>query len=579
MLKGLDAEGGRRHSPVDGEGTFRPGGRADSPGAGSSNPQPHPLFAQSAGSLAGSPHSAKFGHRSRGSTDSVSSNLATRGSVIPDEAGQLGQLMRGGMNINEIISSRNNDSRRFGHEGGRPTPLEIAGGDRSAGSSEPPSSAKDSKSFLSFLSRKKKQREDGALHSPDDLESPTSPGLHFKPHSLGSRGNPSETSLDVRPASSLGPHDTNDVDGPIVRQSRAGRTFILATMDGWNYRMCDITDGESPAELRQIICANLGLMDAGHTQMYLTELGKFEHDEPLDDQKLLAQKRVKGDSVGSLKFFVRPVGYMSHDEAHAASLDMTLGVPTDEGQDRTNGSRNRSSSSPPSARQNAGIGDRLGDTSLNHEANQYRVEMERKQKEYLAKRKQAAAIRDGQPSPDSANGFSIAGRSVDFDQPRQSPYEEKKPEQLFPARKPPAPPSDPSATLIKANSLSKRGGLYQQRSSTGFDGYGLRRPPTLSEESPQEMSEKKSKKPASPGVGGIGAALATMGRGLGAIGQSTAAGRQQPGATQSSNNPVPGEDEQGKEPRIFGVYGSQHTRVLLVCSGRSSGYREQITGG
>ena len=531
MLKHIDTDGLRRHSPVDSDSAHHrtQGPRSGSPSA-SPKPQPQAMFSQTSAS----PHSAKFGHRSRNSTDSVSSNAAIYGSGVPPEASQL---LRSGMSINEIISRSSEgrgDGRRPGQDGGRPSPQSSNFGDQSAGPGEPPSSARDKdKGFLSFLHRKKKQKEDGAFPSPDDLESPTSPQLHFKPHSLGSNaGNASEASLEIQPGSAH--YDGSDALSQKTRSPRPGRLFILATMDGWNYRMCDLTEGETPKELRQIICASLGLMDAENTQIYLTELGKFEHDQALDDQKLVTQKRTKADSYGTLKFYVRPSGYIAQGTGDLNGVPASLAPGTPLLQPSDGVSRARSSSSPPSARQNI-TGERV-DEKLYQEANEYRAEMERKQREYLAKRRQ---VKDA-TTPDSANGYSITGRSVDFDQPRNSPFEEKRMDQLLPARKPPAPPSDPSATLTKVNSLRRT----VPRSNSGISTYNQRRPPTLSEESAQEGDDRG--KPTSPNPGGIGAALVGMGRGLSAIGQSTANGRQYAGGSGHPQQAARDEQERGK---------------------------------
>ncbi|RBQ76346.1 hypothetical protein VDGD_00874 [Verticillium dahliae] len=515
LLKSADSDSLRRHSPSSTDAERRTDSPLESPNP---HPQPQPLFAQSTGALSASPRTTKFGHRYRNSTDSVSSNLAIYGSGVPPGASQL---LRSG-NLNEIISTSPRDGPNGG--GSRPSPQDSG--------SEPPS-AKDPKSKFSFLSRKKKQqqRDDGTLASAhDDFESPTSPNYLFKVNSFGSKsGNASDGSpdLSLHPPSSFGLPDMTTYE--TQAQSPRQRIFVLATMDGWNYRMCDITDGETPTELRQIICAGLGLMDAQTTQLYTTELGVFNHDEPLDDQRLLTQKQHKADAVGTLKLFVRPSGYIAQGpiDPNGVPASLAPGTPMDTTSssgthDRLNGPRTRSSSSPPTSRQNTVSGERPDGKALAQEASEYRAEMERKQREYLAKRRQVAAMKDN-PSPDTGTAggyYGIAGRSVDFDQPRNSPFEEKKPDQLFPARKPPAPPSDPSATLIKANSLSKKTG-HQLRTSTGSDAYHhARRPSTLVEEGPgaHEMSEKGKKKPPSPAMGGIGAALASMGRGLGAIG-------------------------------------------------------------
>ncbi|KAF6809421.1 map kinase kinase kinase [Colletotrichum sojae] len=503
ILKQIDIDGSRRHSPNASEpgDTFRPPPplRTDSPNS-SPKPQSASLFPSSAGNLSASPHATKFGHRSRNSTDSVSSNAAIYGSGIPPEASQM---LRSGMNISDMIqaSRSNTEIRRLGQDGGRPSPQE-SNGDRSAGT-EPPSSAKDSKSFLSFLSRKKKQKEDG-FPSPDDMESPTSPALNFKSHSFGSRfGNNSETSLDL----------LHEKDSAKSRRPGPGRTYVLATLDGHNYRMCDITEAESAADLRLTVCSNLGLTDA---QIYLTELGKFDHDQPLDDQKLVTHRKVRADATGTLKFFLRPASNGAA-KANGAPSHTSL---DQEAYNRLNGvSRTRSSSSPPTSRQNTMTGERVDDKMLAQEANEYRAEMERKQREYLEKRRRVA-MQDG--SGNSAQEgvstpYGIHGRTVDFDQPRQSPYEDKKPDMLFPVRKPPAPPSDPSATLLKANSLSRKTGRSMRSSAEGVP--APRRPSTLFEdmELPGQNQDKKKKTNSQP-AGGIGAALVGMGRGLGAVG-------------------------------------------------------------
>ncbi|KAI8230337.1 MAP kinase kinase kinase [Colletotrichum sp. SAR 10_96] len=456
ILKQIDIDGSRRHSPNASEpgDSFRPPPlRTDSPN-GSPNPQSASLFPSSAGNLSASPHSAKFGHRSRNSTDSLSSNAAIYGSGIPPEASQM---LRSGMNIADMIQATR--------------------------------------------------------------------ALNFKSHSFGSRfGNNSETSLDL-----LHEKDKSRRSGP-------GRTYVLATMDGYNYRMCDITDAESATDLRQIVCSSLGLMDALNSQIYLTELGKFDHDQPLDDQKLTTQRKVRADATGSLKFFIRPSGYVPQGSGQANGAPAHTSLD-EEAYNRLNGlSRTRSSSSPPTSRQNTLTGERVDDKMLAQEASEYRAEMDRKQREYLEKRRQAA-MKDGRNAPEGVSTpYGIHGRTVDFDQPRQSPYEDKKPEVLFPVRKPPAPPSDPSATLLKANSLSRKTG-HAMRSSDGSISSAPRRPSTLFEdmELPGQNPDKKKKTNSQP-VGGIGAALVGMGRGLGAVGHSNNRRSKSPKRVSSHSN-------------------------------------------
>jgi len=517
IMKNLDIDNSRRHSPSASE-SGEPGAlRRDSP-SGSPNPSSAMFPSSTAGNLSASPHGSKFGHRSRASTDSVSSNAAIYGSGVPAEAAAM---LKNGMNIAEMISAaRNTDvnSRRYGQDGGRPSPQD--GGDRSAGT-DPPSSAKGTGSFLSFLSRKKR-KEDGSFPSPDDQESPTSPAISFKQNSLGSRaGFASETSLE-RPSSSA--QDYGYASSLRVKRAGGIRTFILATSDCWNYRMLDVTDVETPADLRQLVCVNLGFPDSEGAQIYMTELGKFEHEEPLDDIKLLAHKRVKADATGAMKLFVRPgPSSRSGTQASGSSTYLSPGTPMDEETyARLNGQRQRSSSSPPTSRQNTINMKERDEKILTSEANEYRAEQLRKQQEYLAKRKNAAATaKETSPSADPAYGI-VGSRNVDFDQPRHSPFEDKKPDNLFPQRKAPAPPGDPSATLIKANSLSKRTGQGMRMS------HDMGHQKRVSSDLREEMFEKGKRRPTLPSgpppSGGIHGLLVGMGGRLGGIGHPAASG-------------------------------------------------------
>ncbi|RBR24163.1 uncharacterized protein FIESC28_03063 [Fusarium coffeatum] len=528
ILKHVDTEGARRHSPnvsESSEATFRaPAIHSASP-TGSPGIPPSLYTSTTTPVLAQSPSAIKAGHRSRSSLDSVASNAAIYGSGVPSDAASL---LGRNMNLGDIVHSRNHDARS------RHSPSD--GGDRSAGG-ETPSSAKDSKSFLSFLSRKKRQtKDDGAYPSPEEMEaSPVSPQGSIRPVGLGVRGtNGSDTNLDLS-GSTLG--DDRNGNTLNLRQKRisAVRTYVLATMDYWNYRMCDITEAETATEVRQVICMHLGLGDYENSHIYLTEVGKFEHVDPLDDPSLVTVKRAKGDPLGTLKFFVTPPGVAPISSGPAkpevpivlSPGYLTPGTTTEDAQQN---SRQRSSSSPPTSRSNT-LTDEKAEDKVAREAKQYRAEMERKQQEYLAKRKQAAM----KGSPSETLGPGIVGRNVDFDQPRESPYEDKRPEPLFPQRRPPAPPSDPSATLIKANSLSRKTGASMRTSSSSLEGYPSKRYPE------NEMTEKtkRTNKPTPSPSPGIGAALAGMGRNLSAIGQSAKNGRAS-SPSRSSTHSIPG---------------------------------------
>ncbi|PHH89981.1 hypothetical protein CDD83_4809 [Cordyceps sp. RAO-2017] len=520
-LKHIDTEPGKRLSPIANElaegGSFWDiAARADSPG-GSPGPQPSRLPPTTTPVLSTSnPGSAKLGHRSRNSTDSVSSSAAIYGSGVPADAAIM--LSRGFNFTDPAPSGRQAPD-------GRSKNSSVDSGERSAGL-EGTISGKEPKSFLGFLSRLKKQKEDGSFASPDEY-SPESPVMH-KPSSLGYRATGgSDTNLD-RPSSSFGiqGHDSYS-SHPGTRPAGKVRTYVLATMDHYNFRMCDITEADSAAQIRHCICANLGLPDSGGFSIYVTELGKVDHAEPLDDQQLLINKRVRADSSGALKFFVAPGKSAAGrvDGGVPASLSPGYLPPgmDEEAYARLNG-RQRSSSSPPTSRSNTLSDDRLDEQTLAR-ASEYRAEIERKQRKYLAKRKQAANRKDSPTASEATTPYGIVGQFVDFDQPRPSPFEDKRPDQLFPQRKPPAPPSDPSATLIKANSLSRKTGLGFPTSSSSPDGYASsRHPPSMGSADADSLDGTSRVKLAAqmPGAtGGIGTILAGIGRNLGAIGQSS----------------------------------------------------------
>lgn len=512
VLKNLDIG---RQSPTGEQGAL-----CSTPGG---SPAPLPTLSHSVTTpiLSSSPSSSRFGHRPRNSTDS---NAAVYGSGLPAEAAGL---LNRGVSLAELMSvSRNQEAHS------KPA--------------ESPSSAKDSKPFLSFLSRKKRQQVDGAFPSPDDLDSPTSPALH-KPLSLGMHG--SDVSSDTH-------LDTSSITSqyrPKHSGTTQGRIYVLATMDLWNYRMCDITDTETAADIRRAICLSLGLPDTENSSIFTTELGQFEHTEPLDDQKLLSNKRVKADFTGTLKFFVSSHSALTPGlSSDMPPLLSPYGNPAgidEEAYARLSG-RQRSSSSPPTSRSNTLNGEKsdeksLAEQTLAQEASEYRAELERKQREYLAKKKLANKKESPTMPPESIVGFGIVGRNVDFDQPRNSPYEDRKPDQLFPQRRPPAPPSDPSATLIKANSLSKKTG----RNMTGIaEGQTAPRPPLPSAAPEPDVSENSKKSmfsiPAASKGGFIGAALVGMGRNLGAIGQSTANGPRGMSPNRAASQPATSPQQQ-----------------------------------
>lgn len=582
-LRNIDGDGSRRHSPSasseTGEGSFRGvalrlegSPKSSSPGGALTTSQ-----TPSNGGLVASPHNKTFGHRATNSTDSVSSNAAIYGSGLPPGASQM---LRGGMGgvVGEMSLVRNQDTRRHGVDGARPSPSDP--GDR-FGISEPLLSSKESKGFLKHFRKKKK--DDGTGLSPEEsnLDSPTSPSFSSKPGPfVGFGKNSSETSLD-RPSSTFSASEYDKfahTAGYRGRRNVPGRSFILATLNGLDFRLCDVTDVDSAGDIRNVLYSTMGIVDIDLVQIFLTDLGRTQHDDALDDHKLLLHKRTKADQSGSLKLYIRapPISTTALSVPFSAGLEapfgsrhgLSLSVPLDEEAYASLTGRRRSSSTPPRSRQNTvktapssssaqaqsdvirdrlmkfrnsqveGGASQLSDSDraavMEMAIKEHKAEMERRQIEYLAKKKANKEASSADVS------VGIVGRNVDFDQPRNSPFEDKKLDNLLPQRKPPPPPAE-SATLIKANSLSKKSGLQAGLSLTSIDSEGRRMSGGESLPQVQEISENSKLKTlsASPQAGsGIAAALVGMGSRLGGVGHPSpsSAPSSVPGKTSSPEN-------------------------------------------
>ncbi|KAI1768451.1 hypothetical protein GGR53DRAFT_462419 [Hypoxylon sp. FL1150] len=516
MLKNIDVDSSRRLSPGLSElsdNNYRTALRSDSPGSSPKLASSTPFLNQpSSGNL--SP-AGRFHHKSRDSAGSISSNAAIYGSGVPPEAGQL---LRNGMSgIGDMIHASRSD-RRYNTDGKHPE-----SNDRPA--SAEPSSSRDNKGLLNFWKRKNKQKDDGSFPSPEDGDSPTSPNL-----------------LKLR-FGTPPPEAVQDSAPTFRRNKNVPRVFILVTMDGWHFRLCDVTDCDTAADLRTSICMNLGLPDPRAFDVFITELGRDSHEEALEDQSLWIHKRNKGDANGSLKFFVKMHAPSDGGRSVPASLIPGYLAPgsnvNEDAYANLNG-RMRSSSSPPSSRNNTiSAGSQPNEVELAAKATEYRAEVEKQQAAYLAKRRQA--IKESSPH-ESSPGGGIIGRNVDFDHPRISPFEDKKMEILLPQRRAPAPPGVETATLIKANSLSRKTGHNMRLSQGSMDGFPSPRRPTTSTNSTNQDTCRAIGPPSPPAGSALGA-LVNMGSAWGRLGRPSAPGSQQrPASPQNTSAPAVGTD-------------------------------------
>jgi len=562
ILHGINDAAAKRHSPsvssetgaATGPSLLGEGARTGydaSPQSGSPSAQ-HAVLSSSTGSgTLSAPSNSRFGHRKTNSTDSMGS-----------------------------AQGANLVSRRNGYDGHRPPALEVLG--RTASHDAPTSAKETSKSFLDIFRKRKK--DDSAHPSPEDqaLESPTSPQnyRHIPPTLPFARSgaNNSSTSLE-RPssASTMSEQDRQLRDRSLHRATQP-RKYIFVTPDQYNYRLVDITDAESADAIREIVCKAIHILDADMTQIFLTEAGQIEHDEPLSDATLVLAKNTRADSSGSFKLYVRRnaisaglyppllsagLGIGLSPKLHSPPVNGLLSRKSadDDRQMRSSGDRRRSKTPPMNYRQSTlkansnpapndgpqpslpesedttiiaeppmddSARERFNVLKAAHETGilsdaawleiataEHRHETEKKQKAYLQER-QAKLKKDSSPA-DSGHWSIKRDGVIDFDAPRVSPYEDKKFEPtLVPMRKPPPVPPE-SNTLIKANSLTKKAG-ERARQSAASQAAGNRR--SLGDPIPEELVERGRRKAvaATPSVSaGVGQALANAGAMAGSV--------------------------------------------------------------
>ena len=499
ILNNINDAVSKRHSPSPSEvgtGSFISirGSHDSSPKSGSPSTQHTSVTGHIGNGALSAPNNIGRGHRKNNSSDSMASNQTSSSTA---------NILR---------------DRRNGYDGSRPSPLDVVNKFSVGSSGDTPTSAL-SKGFLERFRKRKK--EDSSHPSPEEqrLESPTSP-LNYRvlPPTLPfAQKNGSSTSLE-RPGSA----STQMSEQERIRQrdrdltrSGGGRRFAFVTPDQWNYRLVDITDADTADAVREVVCRSLNYLDHEMALIYVTEPGQVDHDEPLTDAGLMVSRHTKGDSHGSLKFYVRrgptsaslappsaglgigmspkaspPAGSIfprkaldddsyariwGNAQARPKSPPLTSRQNTIKGDDATpkdntpkalklnDGKDAQLTESPPEtakerfqsmsiARKSGTISESEWGSYLITAIEEYRIEMERQGKE-----SQLGRLAAGQPSP---NRLSTGGsRVINFDDPnRGSPYDRaSKPEPLVPLRKPPAPPPG-SVMLEKANSLTRRQG-------------------------------------------------------------------------------------------------------------------------
>nr|POE93199.1 map kinase kinase kinase mkh1 [Quercus suber] len=418
------------------------------------------------------------------------------------------------------------NDRRNATDGSRPP------SDERHAMNDTPASAKDYKNLITKLTKWGSRKDDTISPPEEESFSPSIARQSNGRHQLGSTSSTAST------------HQT-------------GKRFIFVTPDGWNYRLIDISDVGSAEQLRTVICYNLGIIDSSDITIHVTDPGRVEHDEALTDQSLMNNALKLADSAATLKLYARS----SASTAPFTSSGAKISAPhspfdrvahpsrSPEGTwprnlAMTSIQRSDESTIPPKARVVLGISEdedvahakyqedmlhKDFHSLLEHErkmllevkAEEHRRDTERKRQDYLSKR---VSNYGGKPVHD----FDQRKKSDDSRDQPVSPSSvdgERKTDTLVPMRRPPPVP-EPTNTLVKANSLTKKGPITR----TSWPNRKEEPWKRISNGSiPEEQSGARR-----PSSRGIASALAGAGKAAGAIG---APSHPQSGLQKSVTNP------------------------------------------
>ncbi|KAK9234185.1 hypothetical protein V1525DRAFT_77679 [Lipomyces kononenkoae] len=228
------------------------------------------------------------------------------------------------------------------------------------------------------------------------------------------------------------------------------KVLILCTMDHEHYVMINISGLTTSELVRGAVSEKLHL-DGAIVYLYITELDEFEKGEPLTDDELI-EICLRGDSKGTLKFFVRVVGRHYQSAPDIMYQGTTLAAqqsaaPRSSSLYQQQVPLRRRQISPtgliqPNLRVNTSHVDR--DTIYPPPVTQQ-----------IGHRHSSVGLKDNKLEPDSDSKFKVIKRPtplIDFDQGRKSPYGVNAPrEREFTAmRNPPPPPQGRQGTVSTA---------------------------------------------------------------------------------------------------------------------------------
>jgi mitogen-activated protein kinase kinase kinase len=565
ILNGINDAPPKRHSPstsTDNTGNLFAGNGLlgdsmrltydISPQSGSPATQ-HANLSSSAGSgTLSAPPPTRGAHRKTTSTDSMASNSAA--------ANSISSLPRYDNSTDASTGGKHTMARRNGDESHRAPTLKVTG--RQSSNDGAKEQSKGPFKLFRWLMKDEPSPED---RNPDSPTSPLNfrhvpPSLPFNHPGM----NNSSTSLE-RPssASTMADYERFASRERSRARSNGGRKYIFVTSDYWNYRLIDVTDANGADAIREHISRVFGGTSLDSSQLYLTEAGQIDHDEALSDHTLAASKQSRADSIGSLKLFIRlgphsagplqtPLSAglgINRSPKPLRSPPLTSHFPWKETGSRTkvnsdhrsrspslmqstlygNAAPARMASEPPfetqqlsptpmtislpeeittetyaalkTAHDDGTLSDADWGAWLEAASEEHRRDAKKRGRAYQMGRqeklKKESAV-DESGSSAKRDGF------IDFDTPRDSPYEEKKTGILIPLRMPPPAPTG-SNTL---NALSQRMGEKGRSSTPSQGGDTVKRHSDTIMEGKIDRGRRKAVA-ATPSVSaGIGQALA-----------------------------------------------------------------------
>ncbi|KAK9429913.1 hypothetical protein V1505DRAFT_372569 [Lipomyces doorenjongii] len=241
------------------------------------------------------------------------------------------------------------------------------------------------------------------------------------------------------------------------------KILIFCTMDHEHFVLVNISGLTTPELVRRAVSDKLRL-DGAILYLYITDLDEFERGEPLSDDELIETCR-RGDSKGTVKFFVRVVG--RHYQSAPDIMYQGTAVPMQQPTVPTSSSlyqqqvpmRRRQISPSGLIQPNLRVSTAHLERDTMHAPTVT---------QHIGHRHSSVGLKDDRQQPDLESKFKVIKRPtplIDFDQGRKSPYgvQTTREREFTALRSPPPPPQGRQGTVSAAS------GSRQSTSVVGQD--------------------------------------------------------------------------------------------------------------